>query len=44
MDQQVRKMINAANAEEAVREHLGRHPTPYMECVFAGDATGLSGY
>jgi hypothetical protein len=43
MDQQVRTMTNAANAEGAVREHLGRHPAPHIECVLAGDATGLSG-
>jgi hypothetical protein len=43
MEQQVRKMTSAANAEDAVREHLERHPTPHIECVFAGDAPGLSG-
>jgi hypothetical protein len=40
MEQQVRKMTNAAEAEEAVREHHERCLTPHMECVLAAMRLG----
>jgi hypothetical protein len=43
MDEQVREMANAADAEDAVRKHCRRYHPGHIECVFAGDATGLSG-
>jgi hypothetical protein len=43
VEEQVWKMTNEAEARVVVQEHLARYPTPHMECVFAGDATGLSG-